>query len=86
MQTTEKQVRIANGTYRNITVKDVVFPLTKDYKQGKTGNFVTVDGSAVLGFPDRSIRIKVVDKSEFDYFEDGENVVSAQAAQPETDD
>jgi len=86
MQTTEKQVRIANGTYRNINVKDVVFPLVKDYKQGKTGNFITVDGSAVPGFPDRSIRVKVVDKSEFDYMEDGENVVTGQAAQPETDD
>tara|TARA_Y100000389_G_scaffold32646_1_gene27738 strand:+ start:2377 stop:3396 length:1020 start_codon:yes stop_codon:yes gene_type:complete len=86
MQTTEKQVRIANGTYRNINVKDVVFPLIKEFKQGKTGNFVTVDGSAVPGFPDRSIRIKVVDHSEFDYLEDGENVVSAQAAQAETDD
>lgn len=86
MQTTEKQVRIANGTYRNINVKDVVFPLIKDYKQGKTGNFITVDGSAVPGFPDRSIRVKVVDKSEFDYMEDGENVVSGQAAQLETDD
>jgi hypothetical protein len=86
MQTTEKQVRIANGTYRNINVKDVVFPLIKDYKQGKTGNFITVDGSAVPGFPDRSIRVKVVDNSEFDYLEDGENVVSSQAAQLETDD
>lgn len=86
MQTTEKQVRITNGTYRNINVKDVVFPLVKEFKQGKTGNFITVDGSAVPGFPDRSIRIKVVDKSEFDYLEDGENVVSAQAAQVETDD
>ena len=86
MQTTEKQVRIANGTYRNINVKDVVFPLIKEFKQGKTGSFVTVDGSAVPGFPDRSIRIKVVDQSEFDYLEDGENVVSAQAAQAETDD
>ena len=86
MQTTEKQVRIANGTYRNINVKDVVFPLVKDYKQGKTGNFITVDGSAVPGFPDRSIRVKVVDKSEFDYMEDGENVVTGEAAQPETDD
>jgi len=86
MQTTEKQVRIANGTYRNINVKDVVFPLVKEFKQGKTGSFITVDGSAVPGFPDRSIRIKVVDQSEFDYLEDGENVVSAQAAQAETDD
>ena len=86
MQTTEKQVRIANGTYRNINVKDVVFPLVKDYKQGKTGNFITVDGSAVPGFPDRSIRVKVIDKSEFDYMEDGENVVTGEAAQPETDE
>ena len=86
MQTTEKQVRIANGTYRNINVKDVVFPLVKDYKQGKTGNFITVDGSAVPGFPDRSIRVKVVDKSEFDYMEDGENVVTGEAAELETDD
>jgi len=86
MQTTEKQVRIANGTYRNINVKDVVFPLVKDYKEGKTGNFITVDGSAVPGFPDRSIRVKVVDKSEFDYMEDGENVVTGEAAEPETDE
>ena len=86
MQTTEKQVRIANGTYRNINVKDVVFPLVKDYKHGKTGNFITVDGSAVPGFPDRSIRVKVVDKSEFDYMEDGENVVTGEAAEPETDE
>ena len=42
------EVRIANGTYRNINVKDVVFPLVKDYKQGKTGNFITVDGSTVF--------------------------------------
>ena len=63
---TATEVRIANGTYRNLDVKDVVFPLVKDYKEGKTGNFITVDGSAVPGFPDRSIRIKVVDKSEVD--------------------
>jgi len=83
---TATEVRIANGTYRNLDVKDVVFPLVKDYKEGKTGNFITVDGSAVPGFPDRSIRIKVVDKSEFDYMAEGENVVSGQAAQPETDE
>ena len=83
---TATEVRIANGTYRNLNVKDVVFPLVKDYKEGKTGNFITVDGSAVPGFPDRSIRIKVVDKSEFDYMAEGENVVTGEAAEPETDD
>jgi len=83
---TATEVRIANGTYRNINVKDVVFPLVKDFKTGKTGNFITVDGSAVPGFPDRSIRIKVVDKSEFDYLNEGENVDSAKAAEAETDE
>ena len=40
MQTTD--VKIVNGTYRNIEIKDAVFPLVKEYKEGKNGNFVTV--------------------------------------------
>ena len=84
MQTTD--VKIVNGTYRNIEIKDAVFPLVKEYKEGKNGNFVTVDGSAVTGFPDRSIRIKVVNKDDFEMLEDGESVVTGETAQPETDD
>ena len=33
MQTTD--VKIVNGTYRNIEIKDAVFPLVKEYKEGK---------------------------------------------------
>ena len=84
MQTTD--VKIVNGTYRNIEIKDAVFPLVKEYKEGKNGNFITVDGSAVTGFPDRSIRIKVVNKSDFEMLEDGESVDSTEAAKVETDD
>ena len=84
MQTTD--VKIVNGTYRNIEIKDAVFPLVKEYKEGKNGNFITVDGSAVTGFPDRSIRIKVVNKSDFEMLEDGESVASAETAKVETDD
>jgi hypothetical protein len=69
-----------------LEIKDAVFPLVKDYKEGKNGNFITVDGSAVTGFPDRSIRITVVNKDDFEMLEDGESVVSTQAAQVETDD
>jgi hypothetical protein len=86
MQTATTDVRIVNGTYRNIEIKDAVFPLVKEYKEGKNGNFITVDGSAVTGFPDRSIRITVVNKDDFEMLEDGESVVSTQAAQVETDD
>ena len=84
MQTTD--VKIVNGTYRNIEIKDAVFPLVKEYKEGKNGNFVTVDGSAVTGFPDRSIRIKVLSKDDFEMLEDGEIVASAETAKAETDD
>ena len=84
MQTTD--VKIVNGTYRNIEIKDAVFPLVKEYKEGKNGNFVTVDGSAVTGFPDRSIRIKVLSKDDFEMLEDGENVASTETAKVETDD
>jgi len=84
MQTTD--VKIVNGTYRNIEIKDAVFPLVKEYKEGKNGNFVTVDGSAVTGFPDRSIRIKVLSKDDFEMLEDGEIVASAETAKVETDD
>ena len=87
MQTaTTTDVKIVNGTYRNIEIKDAVFPLVKDYKEGKNGNFITVDGSAVTGFPDRSIRIKVVNKDDFEMLKDGESVASAETAKVETDD
>tara|TARA_B100001173_G_scaffold284208_1_gene270257 strand:- start:373 stop:1389 length:1017 start_codon:yes stop_codon:yes gene_type:complete len=83
---TATDVKIVNGTYRNLEIKDAVFPLVKDYKEGKNGNFITVDGSAVTGFPDRSIRIKVVSKDDFEMLEDGESVDSTEAAKVETDD
>ena len=84
MQTTD--IKIVNGTYRNIEIKDAVFPLVKEYKEGKNGNFVTVDGSAVTGFPDRSIRIKVLSKDDFEMLQDGESVASTETAKVETDD
>ena len=83
---TATDVKIVNGTYRNLEIKDAVFPLVKEYKEGKNGNFITVDGSAVTGFPDRSIRIKVVNKDDFELLAEGENVASTEAAKVETDD
>lgn len=56
-----KNVRIVNGTYK-IRGKDtdmdgLVFPLVKEFSVGSRGGYVTVDGSAVAGFPDRNIKI-----------------------------
>jgi hypothetical protein len=60
-------IRINEGTYK-IRGKDVdlggmVFPLVEEFKVGAAGGYVTVDGKAVAGFPDRSIKIKVSDAS-----------------------
>ena len=56
-------IRITEGTYK-IRGKDsdmagLVFPLVEEFKVGAKGGYVTVDGSAVNGFPDRNIKIKV---------------------------
>ena len=56
-------IKIVEGTYK-IRGKDtdmtgLVFPLVEEFKVGATGGYVTVDGAAVNGFPDRNIKIKV---------------------------
>lgn len=54
-------VTIKQGTYRNRTITDRVFPLIKDYQNGAKGGYVTVDARNQIGFdsdPD-FIRIKV---------------------------
>ena len=56
-------IKIVEGTYK-IRGKDadmtgLVFPLVEEFKVGASGGYVTVDGAAVNGFPDRNIKIKV---------------------------
>ena len=65
-------VRLKEGTYKirgkDIDLSGMVFPLVDGYKVGTQGGYITVDGSAVAGFPDRNIKIKVTDAN---CFEDG---------------
>ena len=58
-----QNIKILEGTYK-IRGKDtdmmgLVFPMVEEFKVGAKGGYVTVDGSAVNGFPDRNIKIKV---------------------------
>jgi hypothetical protein len=57
-----KSIRIIEGTYKirgaDTSVAGIVFPLVEDYKMGTGGGYVTVDGTAVNGFPDRNIKIR----------------------------
>ena len=62
-----ENIRILEGTYK-IRGKDqdlagMVFPLVEGFKIGAAGGYVTVDGKAIAGFPDRNIKIRVSDAS-----------------------
>ena len=58
-----QNVKIVEGTYKirgkDTDVAGLVFPLVEEFKVGAAGGYVTVDGAAVNGFPDRNIKIKV---------------------------
>ena len=54
-------VEIISGTYKirgnDTDVSGLTFPLVEEFKMGARGGYVTVDGSAVNGFPARNIKI-----------------------------
>jgi hypothetical protein len=73
-------IRIVDGTYK-IRGKDtdmtgLVFPLVEEFKVGAAGGYVTVDGAAVNGFPDRNIKIKVAGPEGYEQV--GENVKTTE--------
>ena len=56
-----KNIKIISGSYKirgnDVDLQGMVFPLVEEFKVGARGGYVTVDGSAVAGFPDRNIKI-----------------------------
>jgi len=66
-----QNIRILEGTYKirgkDVDLSGMVFPLVEEFKVGAKGGYVTVDGTAVAGFPDRNIKIAV---SSADAYED----------------
>ena len=63
-------IRILEGTYKirgkDVDLAGMVFPLVQDFKIGAKGGYVTVDGSAVAGFPERNIKILVNGKDSYE--------------------
>ena len=78
-------VRLKEGTYKirgkDVDLAGMVFPLVDGYKVGTQGGYITVDGSAVAGFPDRNIKIKVSDANCFE-----DNVKAKVTQREETDE
>ena len=56
-----QNIEIKSGTYKirgkDVDLAGMVFPLVEEFKVGAKGGYVTVDGSAVNGFPARNIKI-----------------------------
>jgi len=56
-----QNIRILEGTYKirgkDVDLQGMIFPLVEGFKVGAKGGYVTVDGKAVAGFPDRNIKI-----------------------------
>ena len=63
-------VKILEGTYKirgkDADIAGLVFPLVEEFKVGAKGGYVTVDGAAVNGFPDRNIKIKVAGPGDYE--------------------
>ena len=62
-------IKIIEGTYKirgkDVDVSGMVFPLVEEFKVGAAGGYVTVDGSAVAGFPQRNIKIKCTSAADY---------------------
>jgi hypothetical protein len=56
-----QNITIKEGTYKirgkEVDLSGMTFPLVEEFKVGARGGYVTVDGTAVAGFPDRNIKI-----------------------------
>ena len=63
-------VKIKNGTYRNQTITDEVFPLVKQYQLGSKGGFITVDGTGRFGKD--KIRVTVATPTEYEFVDAAE--------------
>ena len=78
-------VRLKEGTYKirgkDVDLAGMVYPLVDGDKVGTQGGYITVDGSAVAGFPDRNIKIKVSDANCFE-----DNVKAKVTQREETDE
>jgi hypothetical protein len=65
-----KKVRIIEGQYKirgkDVDLAGMVFPLVEEFKVGSSGGYVTVDGSAVAGFPDRNIKIRCAGAEDYE--------------------
>ena len=88
-------IEIKEGSYKirgnDISVAGLKFPLIDHFKEGKNGNYVTVDGGAQPGFPDRSIRIRIEKPQDYEIVDSNfdqvkQDALKKQVKNDETDE
>ena len=79
-----QNIEIKTGTYKirgkDVDLAGMVFPMVEEFKMGAAGGYVTVDGRAIAGFPDRNIKIKVTSADDY------QPVDAAPSAREESDE
>jgi len=68
------KVKFSEGVYtlrgKEVDMTGLVMPMVEPFKVGVRGGYVTVDGSAVAGFPDRNIKVYVSGESSYTNVDD----------------
>jgi len=80
-------IEIKEGSYKirgnDVSVAGLKFPLIEHFKEGKNGSYVTVDGGAQPGFPERSIRIRIEKPQDYEIVDSNFDQVKQEAAKKE---
>lgn len=85
-------IRVKEGVYGKKPVNNVVFPLVKQFTVGAKGGYVTVDGTAVPGYPDRQLRIICDGPQSYEFVNDEDarsakiSVANTEVESKETDE
>ena len=83
-----QNIRIKEGTYKirgkDVELAGMVFPFVEGFKVGAKGGYVTVDGKAVAGFPDRNIKIACDGEHAYEMVGDSVKVTKREETDEET--
>jgi len=81
------KVKFSEGVYtlrgKEVDMTGLVMPMVEPFKVGVRGGYVTVDGSAVAGFPDRNIKVYVSGESSYTNVDD--SVATTGGAESDAD-
>ena len=83
-----QKIKILSGSYKirgkEVELAGMVFPMVEAFKVGAQGGYVTVDGTAVAGFPDRNIKIKVDAEDAYQHVNSNTKVTAREETNEET--